>query len=90
MQQRALRVTGARAHPAAMKVLLAPIGSRGDVAPMVALGRGLVARGHDVTLLVPADLTDFVSTQGLMTIASASNVTAILQRHSTECSFHER
>lgn len=82
MQQRALRVTGARAHPAAMKVLLAPIGSRGDVAPMVALGRGLVARGHDVTLLVPADLTDFVSTQGLMTIASASNVTAILQRHS--------
>ncbi len=64
-----------------MKVLLAAIGSRGDVAPMVALGRGLVARGHQVMLLVPSDLTGFVEAHGLLAVASASNVTAIVQRH---------
>ena len=33
-----------------MRVLLFPVGSSGDVHPFVALGRRLVARGHDVTL----------------------------------------
>jgi sterol 3beta-glucosyltransferase len=33
-----------------MKVLLLSIGSQGDVRPFAALGRGLAARGHQVTL----------------------------------------
>lgn len=34
-----------------MRVLLTPVGSHGDVHPFVALGLGLKARGHDVTLI---------------------------------------
>lgn len=39
-----------------MRVLLAPFGSRGDVAPLLALGRALLARGHDVLLAPPGDM----------------------------------
>lgn len=34
-----------------MRVILTPVGSHGDVHPFVALGRGLVARGHAVSLI---------------------------------------
>ena len=33
-----------------MKITITTVGSRGDVQPYVALGRGLVAAGHEVTL----------------------------------------
>jgi hypothetical protein len=33
-----------------VKAVLAPVGSRGDVQPMVALGQRMRAAGHDVTL----------------------------------------
>jgi rhamnosyltransferase subunit B len=36
-----------------MRVLLAPFGSRGDVAPLLALGQALRARGHTVLAAVP-------------------------------------
>jgi UDP:flavonoid glycosyltransferase YjiC (YdhE family) len=36
-----------------MRVLLATVGSRGDVQPMAALARGLIARGHEVALAAP-------------------------------------
>ncbi|MBI2378712.1 MAG: glycosyltransferase family 1 protein [Deltaproteobacteria bacterium] len=35
-----------------MRVVLAPVGSRGDVQPFLALGRGLMARGHQVLVVV--------------------------------------
>ena len=37
-----------------MHVLLHPVGSHGDVHPLVGIGRGLVARGHRVTLVTAA------------------------------------
>ncbi len=38
-----------------MRVVLAPFGSRGDVAPLLALGQALRARGHTVVAAVPAN-----------------------------------
>ncbi len=40
-----------------MRVLLAPLGSRGDVQPMVALGRGLRAAGHEPVFCVTKDFS---------------------------------
>ena len=37
-----------------MHVLLHPVGSHGDVHPLVAVGRGLLVRGHRVTLVTAA------------------------------------
>ena len=37
-----------------MRVLLAPMGSHGDVHPMIGIGRAMQARGHDITLLAAA------------------------------------
>ena len=48
-----------------LKVLLVTIGSRGDIQPYVALGKGLVAAGHEVTLCTSAAFADFVRAHGL-------------------------
>ncbi|AKL68951.1 glycosyltransferase [Streptomyces goshikiensis] len=48
-----------------MRVTLLSVGSRGDVQPFVALGIGLKARGHDVTLAAPATLRPLVERAGL-------------------------
>lgn len=48
-----------------MRILLAPFGSRGDVEPLVALGLGLVARGHSAEVVAPADFATFVTSYGL-------------------------
>ncbi|HAY47623.1 MAG TPA: glycosyltransferase, partial [Thalassospira sp.] len=36
-----------------MHVMLMTYGTRGDVQPFVALGRGLIENGHQVTLAAP-------------------------------------
>lgn len=48
-----------------MKFCLLALGSRGDVQPFVALGRGLQARGHDVVIAAAEDYRDLVSTNGI-------------------------
>lgn len=48
-----------------MRVLLAPYGTRGDVEPLVALGLGLVARGHTAEVVAPEDFGSFVTSRGL-------------------------
>lgn len=48
-----------------MNVLLAPVGTRGDVQPLVALGRELARRGHAVKLAAPANFRSFVEGHGL-------------------------
>src|SRR4051812_42014387 len=42
------------AEPTPMRVLLFPVGSAGDVHPVVAIGRRLQDRGHDVTVFANA------------------------------------
>ncbi|MBL6427292.1 MAG: glycosyltransferase family 1 protein [Maritimibacter sp.] len=48
-----------------MRILILTYGSRGDVQPFVALGRALVARGHDVTLGTARRFETFVREAGL-------------------------
>jgi len=48
-----------------MRVLLSTIGSRGDVQPLVALGRALQSLGHEVRLCVPPDFRDWIEGLGL-------------------------
>ena len=48
-----------------MKVFLLAVGTRGDVQPFVALGKGLRAAGYDVTLCTTAGFAPFVERHGL-------------------------
>lgn len=48
-----------------MKILILTIGSRGDVQPYVALGRGLQQAGHSVTLCTGALFQELVTAHGL-------------------------
>lgn len=47
-----------------MRILLATIGSRGDVQPLVALGTRLRALGHQVRLCVPPDFQEWLTGLG--------------------------
>ena len=48
-----------------MKILIITFGSRGDVQPYVALGKGLKAAGHVVTLCTASTFETFVTNNGL-------------------------
>ena len=48
-----------------MRIAILAPGSRGDVQPYVALGRGLVQAGHDVRLVTHLDFEDLVASNGL-------------------------
>lgn len=48
-----------------MRILILTVGSRGDVQPYVALGKGLLAAGHDVTLCTSESFQPFVEEHGL-------------------------
>lgn len=48
-----------------MKVLIMTLGTRGDVQPFVALGRGLLAAGHEVVLTAPHRFAGFVAGHGV-------------------------
>jgi UDP:flavonoid glycosyltransferase YjiC (YdhE family) len=47
-----------------MKVLLVPLGSRGDVQPQLVLGKELVRRGHRVTVGAPPTFRTWIEGQG--------------------------
>jgi UDP:flavonoid glycosyltransferase YjiC (YdhE family) len=63
------------------KIVLAPIGSRGDVQPMLALALGLRARGHDVRFGAPANFELWIRAHGLPFTALAPDMEADLRRH---------
>lgn len=48
-----------------MRVTIAALGTRGDVQPMIALGKGLQARGYQVTLIAGENFADWVRSHGL-------------------------
>jgi sterol 3beta-glucosyltransferase len=48
-----------------MRIVILTAGSRGDVQPFVALGRGLKAEGHEVTLATAATFEKFITDNGL-------------------------
>ncbi|MEX2401194.1 MAG: glycosyltransferase [Rhodothermales bacterium] len=61
-----------------MKFLIATIGSRGDVQPYVALGKGLKAAGHDVTVCTSVRFEAFVAEHGLAYAYLNDDLLAIL------------
>ena len=52
-------------HPVTVRLTLFTVGSRGDVQPYVALGRGLQAAGLDVTVATHEPFRHFVESRGL-------------------------
>lgn len=48
-----------------MRIALAADGTRGDIHPMLALGRALLRRGHDVLLCAPPNFAGDAASQGL-------------------------
>jgi UDP:flavonoid glycosyltransferase YjiC (YdhE family) len=52
-----------------VKFALASYGTRGDIEPSTAVGRELLARGHEVRLAVPPNLVGLVESAGLDAVA---------------------
>lgn len=48
-----------------MRILVLTIGSRGDVQPYVALGKGLIVAGHKVTICTCAEFKSCVTSHGI-------------------------
>ncbi|MEM7332704.1 MAG: glycosyltransferase [Chloroflexota bacterium] len=48
-----------------MKIMIMTLGTRGDVQPYVALGKGLKERGHDVTVCTSGRFQPFIEQYGL-------------------------
>lgn len=48
-----------------MRFSIHTLGTRGDVQPYLALARGLLARGHKVLLVAPAQFADAIEAQGV-------------------------
>jgi vancomycin aglycone glucosyltransferase len=48
-----------------MRIVLAPVGTRGDVQPLVALGKYLKNQKHDVVVAAPSNFREFVETADL-------------------------
>ncbi|AZG45234.1 glycosyltransferase [Gordonia insulae] len=61
-----------------MKFVVAANGSRGDVQPAVALATELTERGHEITMLVRPNLTEFSAGAGLPTQAYGDSTRAVL------------
>ncbi len=61
-----------------MRVLILTYGSRGDVQPYVALGKGLQAKGHEVTLATSERFSAFVGEHGLRFGSLSDDLLAII------------
>lgn len=60
------------------KFTLLTIGSRGDVQPYIALGKGLVAEGHIVTIATHIEFKDWILGHGLLFKEIAGNPTELM------------
>jgi len=64
-----------------MKVLLAPLGSRGDVQPQLVLGEELSRRGHSVTVAAPPNFRSGAEARGFRFIPVGEDMNTILLGH---------
>jgi sterol 3beta-glucosyltransferase len=62
-----------------MRIAIIALGSRGDVQPYIALGKGLQAVGHSVRLLTHENFEQLVSSHGLEFWPARGNVQAIME-----------
>ncbi|MDF3068638.1 MAG: hypothetical protein K0R38_4239 [Polyangiaceae bacterium] len=69
-----------------LKVLLAPVGSRGDVQPQLVLGEELTRRGHVVTLAAPPNFRNWSDARGFRFLPIGEDINATLRenQHMTE------
>jgi vancomycin aglycone glucosyltransferase len=65
-----------------MKVLLAPLGSRGDVQPQLVLGEELLRRGHAVTLAAPPDFQSMAADYGIRFLPIGEPIGPLIRRNS--------
>jgi UDP:flavonoid glycosyltransferase YjiC (YdhE family) len=65
----------------AVKIALASYGTRGDIEPLVAVGRELMCRGHDVQMAVPPDLVAFAEAAGPTAVAYGPDLQSVLDAH---------
>src|SRR5262245_1952808 len=56
-------------RPRRMKFVIAPMGSAGDVHPLLALAKLLQQRGHDVVMVVQAVVAEMAEKSGIRTIS---------------------
>ena len=64
-----------------MRIVVATLGSRGDVQPMLALGEALHARGHALTFCGPSDARRMVETRGLAFVDLGVDAQKFLNEH---------
>lgn len=62
-----------------MKITVLAIGSRGDVQPAVALGKGLAARGHAVRVLCGTNFHPWIAKHGLEAAPAAVDIQAVME-----------
>jgi vancomycin aglycone glucosyltransferase len=69
-----------------LKVLLSPIGSRGDVQPQLMLGEELTRRGHSVTLAAPPNFRSWGEARGFRFISIGADINDAIResQHMTE------
>jgi vancomycin aglycone glucosyltransferase len=61
-----------------MKVLLVPLGSRGDVQPQLVLGEELVRRGHQVTVAAPPTFRGWIEGQGFAFVPMGADIHEVM------------
>lgn len=61
-----------------MKITIFAAGSRGDIQPCIALGRGLQGAGYDVCLAAPQNFADFIEQHGVRAYALRGDVQQIM------------
>lgn len=71
-----------------MRVLLAPVGTRGDVQPLVALAVALKARGHDPLLIASSAFEPLATRWEVPFLAAGQDVRAWTERHAREIAHH--
>ena len=62
-----------------MQITMIAFGTRGDVQPMIALGKGLKHHGHHVTLLASRNFADWIQAHGLDIAPSSIDIQALMQ-----------
>src|SRR3954471_15530613 len=65
-----------------MKVLLAPLGSRGDVQPQLVLGEELLSRGHTVTLAASPNFRPWAESRGFAFVPVGEDINVIIRQNS--------
>jgi UDP:flavonoid glycosyltransferase YjiC (YdhE family) len=66
-----------------MKALLAPIGSRGDIQPMLLLGSELRQRGHEVTIATCPNFRDWVTSEGFPFVPLGADSQVTIRNNTT-------